>query len=61
MITGNSNVVTTLLINMYSLYVRGVVISFRNLYKKGEEIGSRIAFGYSTNLVLADVSNLNDK
>jgi len=41
---------------------RGVFcLDHRNLYKKGEEIGSRIAFGYSTNLVLADVSNLNDK
>ena len=33
----------------------------RNLHKVGEDIGSRIAFGYSTNLVLADVKNLTDK
>jgi len=41
---------------------RGVFcLDHRNLHKVGEDICSRIAFGYSTNLVLADVRNLTDK
>jgi len=41
---------------------RGVFcLDHRNLHKVGEDIASRIAFGYNTNLVLADVSNLTDK
>jgi len=41
---------------------RGVFcLDHRNIHRQGEEVSSRVAFGYSTNLVLADVANLSDK